>query len=376
MQKILIQTVALFSFLHVACQSAAVQPDDLYHSEELSFGLELVAEGLEIPWGMAFLPGNDILVTERKGTLRLIRNGELLSEPIAGVPEVYARGQGGLLDIVLHPEYEMNGWIYLSYAVPGPGGGHTALMRAKLDGHSLKDQEVLFTGSPFSSAGQHFGSRIAFDNDHFVYLSIGDRGARDEAQNPQNYHGVVIRLHDDGRIPEDNPFVGHPDYRPEIYAYGTRNIQGMVKHPITGEIWSHEHGPRGGDEINVIRKGKNYGWPKVTHGRNYSGTMITPDTTLPGMEDPLHHWTPSIAPSGLAIVHGNRYPAWDGNLMVGALRRQKIERVVLSEDKSSVIHRERLLQNIGRVRDVRMGPDGFLYFAEESAGRIFRIVPK
>lgn len=359
----------------VHCQSAAINSDEIIESDAQEFTVEVFAEGFDIPWGMAFLPDGNMLVTERGGTLRLVEQGNLHPEPIAGVPEVYSRGQGGLLDIQLHPDYEQNGWIYITYSIPGDGGAHTALMRAKLDDHSLTQQELLFDGSPKTTSGSHFGSRIAFDDDGHVYFSIGDRGSMDTAQDPTNYNGVVIRLNDDGSIPEDNPFVNHDSYLPEIYTYGNRNIQGMTIHPETREIWSHEHGPRGGDEINIIRSGKNYGWPKVTHGRNYSGTQITPDTTKPGMEDPLHHWTPSIAPSGMAIVYGDRYPNWNGNVMVGALRQQKVERVVLSEEKDAVVHQERLLRNLGRIRDVRMGPDGYLYVAEESNGRILRILP-
>ncbi len=365
-------TIAVLLF---SCKSTAIESSEIHSSEELDFSLEVIVEGLDIPWGFAFLPDGRILITERRGTLRVFENGRLHPDAINAVPEVFARGQGGLLDIVLHPDYDENGWIYISYSKPGDGGAHTALMRAQLEGHSLTNQEVLFVGSPKTSARQHFGSRIAFDDDNYVYLSIGDRGDRNQAQNPENYHGVVVRLHDDGSIPEDNPFIGVDGYQPEIFVYGTRNIQGMTIHPVTREIWSHEHGPRGGDEINVIRSGENYGWPKVTHGRNYSGTSITPDTTLPGMADPLHHWTPSIAPSGMAFVTGDRYPGWEGNVMVGALRQQKIERVILDESQSRVIHRERLVQNMGRVRDVRMGPDGYLYYSEESVGRIIRIVP-
>ncbi|MBW3567487.1 MAG: PQQ-dependent sugar dehydrogenase [Proteobacteria bacterium] len=342
-------------------------------SEALDFHVETVASGLNIPWSIAFLPDGHVLVTERGGWLRLIENGELRLENITGVPDVFAQGQGGLLDVAVHPDYEDNGWIYLSYAEPGEGGAHTALMRARLDTETLTlvDQEPLFSGEPKTTDTRHFGGRIVLQ-EGYVYLSMGDRGVMDEAQNLGTHNGSIVRLHDDGRIPEDNPFVNQADALPETWSYGHRNTQGLAIHPADGTIWNNEHGPRGGDEINIIRRAGNYGWPVITYGVDYDGTPISDETEKEGMEQPLTWWTPSIAPSGLAFVTGNRYPGWQQNLMTGALAGQQLRRIVL--DGEEVVHEEILLLGIGRIRDVRMGPDGYLYFANESDGTIRRIV--
>jgi aldose sugar dehydrogenase len=350
-------------------------PGDVIQTEVHNISLELVAEGIDVPWGMAFLPDGTMLVTERSGDLRLVRDGNLHPDAVGGVPEVYARGQGGLLDIELHPDYDNNGWIYISYSYPGEGGGHTALMRARFDAdaHSLTDQEVLFRGQPLTTGRVHFGSRIRFDANGYVYLAIGDRGEMQNAQNLENHSGKLLRLHEDGRVPSDNPFVNTPGAMPEIYTYGNRNIQGMDIHPETGEVWTHEHGPRGGDELNVMRAGNNYGWPEISFGINYNGTIITEDTARAGMEQPVHQWTPSIAPSGMAFVTGDRYPNWKGNVMVGALAHQHVNRVVLDGDRA--VHTERMFEQVGRVREVKMGPDGYLYIGVENRG-IFRLIPQ
>jgi glucose/arabinose dehydrogenase len=341
-------------------------------SQDQNFMIQEVVSGLGIPWGMAFLPDGSMLITERAGSLRYVKDGNLQSEPIQGVPEVFSRGQGGLLDVVLHPNYSQNGWIYLSYSEPGGEGGHTAIMRAKLNDNELVEKEVIFRGAPYTNRGHHFGSRIAFDNDGYLYFTIGDRGARDDAQNLTLSAGKSFRIYDDGRIPSDNPFVNVPGARTETFTYGNRNQQGLVKHPETGEMWAHEHGPRGGDEINILRAGKNYGWPVISYGINYDGTIITPDTAKAGMEQPFHYWTPSIAPSGMTFVTGNTYPNWTGDLMSGALSFQFLQRTVL--DGETVVKEERLVEGIGRVRDVRQAPDGFIYLAIDS-GKILRLIP-
>lgn len=350
-------------------------------SDAQDFYVQTVLEGLSVPWGLAFLPDNRVLITERAGSIHIVENGRLREQPLGNVPEVHAHGQGGLLDIALHPEYEKNGWIYITYARPdGSGGSNTALSRMQLDGYAFTDVELLFSGEPASSRRHHFGSRIVFDDEGYVYFSIGDRGVMDSAQDLSSHTGVVIRLHDDGSVPSDNPFVdpvnlpeGQTEIRPEIYAYGSRNIQGMKLHPETREIWSHEHGPRGGDEINIIRAGRNYGWPEITHGINYNGSIITPHTAREGMEQPLLHWTPSIAPSGMAFVTGDRYPGWKNSLMVGTLAPRYLHRVAL--DGERVVSQEELLPGIGRVRDVRLAPDGYLYVATENPGIIYRLIP-
>jgi glucose/arabinose dehydrogenase len=347
----------------------------LYESEELNFHVQTVVSGISVPWGMAFLPNGTMLVTERDGNLWLISDGQRVNEPLGGVPQVFAQGQGGLLDIEIHPDYEENGWIYISYSKPGTGGAHTAIMRARYnaDNHSLTDQDEIYVGQPMTNARHHFGSRIAFDPDGYLFFSIGDRGSMHTAQDITNSNGNLFRIYDDGTIPENNPFVGR-DGLDEIYAYGLRNIQGMAVHPETGIIWTNLHGPRGGDELNVHDKpGANYGWPEITYGINYNGSIITDHTEKEGMEQPVMHWTPSIAPSGMDFVTSDRYPGWKGNILNGALAFQLISRIVVDGD--NFVHEERFLEGIGRIRDVRQGPDGFIYFSNESNGTINRIIP-
>ncbi|MEX1267407.1 MAG: PQQ-dependent sugar dehydrogenase, partial [Balneolaceae bacterium] len=345
---------------------------EVHISEEIDFQVQTVVEGLEVPWGMAFLPDGSVLISERDGDLRIVRDGELQESPIDGVPEVWANGQGGLLDVALHPEYEDNGWIYISYSKPGDGGAHTAIIRGKLNDNSLTDIEELFAGEPPTDRGQHFGSRIVFDPDGYMYFSIGDRGQMDLAQDINSSNGKVYRLHDDGSIPDDNPFVGQ-DGKDEAFNYGHRNPQGMAVHPETGAVWTHEHGPRGGDEINIEQPGANYGWPVISYGINYDGSVLTDETEREGMEQPVHYWDPSIAPSGMAFISGDTYPAWEGNIMVGALSFQLLSRVVLDGDE--FVQEERLLEGIGRIRDVELAPDGYIYFSNESDGTIHRIIP-
>lgn len=345
---------------------------EVYVSEELDFEVQTVVDGLDIPWGMAFLPDGSVLISERDGNLRIVRNGELQEEPIEGTPEVWANGQGGLLDITLHPDYEENGWIYISYSNPGEGGANTAIIRAKLSENSLTEVEELFIAEPFTEAGQHFGSRIVFDPDGYMYFSIGDRGEKELAQDVNTTNGKVYRLNDDGSVPEDNPFVGE-DGLDEVYNYGHRNPQGMDVHPETGEVWTHEHGPRGGDEINIEKPGANYGWPVISYGINYDGSVLTEETEREGMEQPIHYWDPSIAPSGMTFITGETYPGWEGNIMVGALSFQLLSRVVL--DGEEFVEEERLLEDTGRIRDVVQAADGYIYYSNESDGTINRILP-
>lgn len=340
----------------------------------IPFTAELLIDELQIPWGMAFLPDGGMLVTEKSGELIHFKNGEKVA--VSNVPSIYARGQGGLLDVILHPNYSDNGWIYFSYASEegSEKGGHTAITRARLQGNSLQDIEVLYKGSPNTTKGQHFGSRIVFDNEGYLYFSIGERGARDV--NPQDLTrdgGKIYRLFDDGKIPEDNPFVGTANAKTAVYSYGHRNPQGLTRHPETGRIWNHEHGPKGGDEINIIEKGANYGWPLITYGINYSGTPITDKTEMEGMNQPIHYWVPSIAPSGMAFVTSDNYKGWKGSLLVGSLAFQYLERLTLQGSK--VTDREKLMGDLGRVRNVRQGPDGLIYVAVEGKG-IYKLIPK
>lgn len=350
--------------------------EEIYESEELDFYVQTVVEDVGIAWGMAFLPNGKMIYTERDGEMHLVRDGELVEQPIAGVPEVWAQGQGGLLDIEPHPQYEENGWLYFSYSKPGPGGANTAIVRARYDeeSHSLVDKEELYSATPFTDRGQHFGSRISFDPEGYLYFSIGDRGNRDV--NPQDINrdgGKIYRLHNDGRIPEDNPFV-ETEGLDAVYTYGVRNPQGMDVHPETGIIWTNEHGPRGGDEINVHDEGGlNFGWPEITYGINYSGTTITEDTAKAGMEQPVWYWDPSIAPSGMTFVTTDNYPGWRGDILNGALAFQLISRIVV--DGEEFVHEERILDGIGRIRDIEEAPDGYIYFSNESDGTINRIIP-
>lgn len=361
--------------VQLGCSSGENDPkNDIFHSSKLNFTIDTLATGLSNPWSMAFLPDGRILIAERPGNLRVWANGSLLENPVQGLPQIWANGQGGLLDVVLHPDYEENKWIYLAYAKRTDGVGNTAIARAKLEGNQLIGVEELFHGRNLTSSAYHFGSRIVFDDDNFMFFCIGDRGVMENAQMLTNHNGKVMRLHDDGSVPEDNPFVNDPVAMPEIWSYGHRNIQGMALHPQTRKLWAHEHGARGGDEINLVEKGLNYGWPLVTHGINYDGTTITPDTTLPGMVDPILHWTPSIAPCGMTFVDSDHYPEWQGNMFVGALAGQHIHRVEF--DGSNIVETEAILQDFARFRDIRIGPDGFIYVLTEHPGIFFRIIPE
>jgi len=355
--------------------SCAQQSDNSIKTpEETTITAELIVNDLQIPWGMVFLPDGSMLITEKSGEIIHYKDGEKIN--ITNVPAVYNRGQGGLLDIELHPNYEENGWIYLSYSSEEgvDKGGHTAIARAKLDGNTLTNLEVLYKAGPNTTKGQHFGSRIEFDDNGYLYFTIGERGERDV--NPQDITrdgGKVYRINDDGSIPQDNPFVNETGAKSAIYTYGNRNPQGMLKHPETGAIWIHEHGPRGGDEINIVKKGANYGWPVITYGINYSGTPITDKTEMEGMEQPIYYWVPSIAPSGMTFITSDIYPDWKGDLLVGSLSFRYLERLELDAEK--VTYREKLLEDIGRVRNVRQGPDGYIYVAVEGKG-IYKLVPK
>jgi glucose/arabinose dehydrogenase len=352
-------------------------------TQEATIRAVTVAEGLETPWGMAFLPDGRILVTERPGRMRVVTpagpNGGQVAPPLGNVPKVFDSGQGGLLDVTLDPDFARNRILYFTYAEPGQneqrGGAGTALASAVFDETSLSDVKVLFRQQPKVSGGLHFGSRVVVGADGRLWLGLGERYRRDEAQNLNSHLGKVIRIEKDGRVPADNPFVGRNDVRPEIWSYGHRNIQGMTRHPQTGLVWLHEHGAQGGDEINIPDRGRNYGWPVITHGIDYSGAKIGIGTAAPGMEQPLLHWTPSIAPSGMAFYTGSRIPAWRGNLFVGSLKFGTLHRVVL--EGTRVVRQEQMLKQIGdNIRDVRDGPDGFLYLATDSPqGRILRLEP-
>ncbi len=358
---------------------SAAAADDTYRSSAgLHFRVTEIAGGLHSPWSIAFLPSGDMLVTERDaGRLRLVRGGRLQAEAIAGTPKVAAAGQGGLLDVALHPEFPENRLIYLSYAAEGQGGRGTEVLRATLKNGRLEAAEVIFRAAPKTSGSAHYGSRLLFAPDGTLFITLGERFSHtQEAQNTANHLGSVIRINDDGSVPKDNPFAGDDKSRPEIFSYGHRNSQGIALRPGTSEIWEHEHGPRGGDEVNILKAGANYGWPKITYGIDYSGAAITDSTAQPGMEQPVIYWDPSIAPSGMAFYDGERFPGWKGDLFVGALAGTHLRRLKL--DGRKVVEQEVLLEDRGeRVRDVRSGPDGFVYIVIDDPidGRVLRLEP-
>lgn len=348
---------------------------------EADLKVDTVASGLKMPWATTFLPNGDLLVTERVGKLRLVKKGVLDPQDISGLPEILYKGQGGLLDVQLHPDYAKNGWIYISYSSPkaegeegDDGGANTGLIRAKLKDHALTDVQKLFKALPNVKGGNHFGGRIVFDKKGYVFLSLGERGQKENSQNLGKDQGKVVRLHEDGKIPADNPFVKTPGARPEIWTYGHRNPQGMTIHPTTGVIWAHEHGPQGGDELNIVQKGKNYGWPLITFGIDYDNSIISKDTARAGMEQPVTYWKPSIAPSGMTFVTSSQFKDWNGDLIVGSLKFQYLQHLTVKGNK--VTGREIIFNKLGRVRDVRQGPDGNLYVVLENSGKIVRISKK
>lgn len=347
--------------------------EGVYHSADYDFRVVTVADGFEHPWSIAFIPGGDILVTERPGRLRIIRNGRLLPAPVEGVPPVFAVGQGGLLDVVPHPDFAQNRLVYLSYSKPlGGQESTTAVIRGRLQDDRLADVEEIFEAA--SRGRGHYGSRLVFDGSGHLFVSVGERMASPSgdleahpAQDLSNHHGTVNRLNEDGTVPSDNPFVGQAGVRPEIWSYGHRNPQSLALDRSTGELWEAEHGPQGGDEINLIRPGVNYGWPVIGFGVNYgSGRAIHEGTRREGMEMPVHIWVPSIATSGMMIYDGDKFPEWRGDIFVGGLAGEQLARVEI-EDGVSMLE-ETLVRGIGRVRDVRQGPDGFIYLAIDAQG--------
>jgi glucose/arabinose dehydrogenase len=363
--------------LAAALGAAATPAQTIVKTEMHEVRVVTVASGLAHPWSIAWLPDGRVLVTERPGRLRTLTSDfKLDRQPVAGLPRIEAYGQGGLFDVVPHPRFAETQLIYFAYAAKGVDGVGTELARAKLIGDRLEDVQVLFRQQPKGTTGRHFGGRIVFDRAGFVYLTLGDRGEMGRAQKLDDHAGSVIRLHDDGRVPQDNPFVGKPGVRPEKFTLGNRNMQGAALHPQTGELWTHEHGPQGGDEVNVMRAGVNYGWPVITYGVNYGiGTKIGEGTAKPGMAQPVYYWVPSIAPSGMAFYTGDKFPQWRGDLLVGALRDEMLVRLRLNGER--VVKEERMLKGtLGRIRDVRVGPDGYVYLLTDSPnGVVARLEP-
>jgi glucose/arabinose dehydrogenase len=368
--RLIVASVAL------APTAAATQT---FPSDAGNLNVETIARGLERPWALAFLPEGKMLVTERPGRLRIVTRDGQISPPVSGVPQVRASGQGGLHDVVLDRDFASNRTIYFCYAEPASGGGRTAMARARLtDGEAarLDDVKVIFRQEGPLSSGNHYGCRIVQGRDGNLWLTMGDHFTyRDEAQNLANHLGKIVRVTPDGAVPRDNPFVGRKDAKPEIWSYGHRNSQGAALHPQTGRLWEHEHGPRGGDEVNIPLAGKNYGWPVIGYGVDYSGAKIHAATAKPRMEQPIKYWVPSIAPSGMAFYTGDLFPRWKGSLFVGALAGQLLVRLELDGEK--VTKEERLLGNLdARIRDVRQGPDGAIWLVTDSSdGRIIRVTP-
>jgi glucose/arabinose dehydrogenase len=372
------RTLALTLLATLLGGSALAAGPDTVKTEAATFRVKEVAGGLEHPWSVAFLPDGGMLVTERPGRLRLVETGRLRAAPVEGVPEVYAQDQGGLLDVVLDPEFERNRWIYLSYSHAEGGRTTTRVMRARYAPEGLFEQRVIFAAEPLVRSSKHFGSRLAFGRDGTLFVTMGERSnQRQEAQNLGNHLGKVLRIHRDGSVPEDNPFVGRAGVAPEIYTFGHRNPQGLAVNPRDGRVWEQEHGARGGDEVNVLEPGANYGWPEVAYGVNYDGSTIgSGRREAAGVEPPLFYWDPSIAPSGMTFYTGDRFPGWRGDVLVGALRFRLVSRLDLDE-QGRVVKEERSLEGeLGRIRDVRTGPDGLVYLlTDEDEGGLYRLEP-
>ena len=361
--------------LGAACPLAAAERLGTFESAKHRFHLVKVVDGLEHPWGLAFLPDGRMLVTERPGRLRIVADGWLVPEPVTGVPEVWDDGQGGLLDVALHPGFAENGLVYLSYASPDDDNdAATAVARGRLVGERLEDVEEIYVAPPRDDGGRHFGSRLLFA-DGYLFVTAGERGEPDRAQDVGDPAGSVIRLLEDGGVPEDNPFVGTADARPELYSIGHRNPQGMAREAATGRIYAVEHGPKGGDELNLIEPGVNYGWPVITHGKSYMGFKIGEGTHKEGMAQPVHYWVPSISPSGLTIYDADRFPAWQGSFFAGALSGELLVRLEVAGGKAVV--EERMLEDLEeRIRDVRQGPDGLIYLlTDHPEGMLLRLEP-
>ncbi len=347
-----------------------------FRTERERVRIVTVARGLEHPWGLAFLPDGRMLVTERPGRLRIVARDGSLSAPLAGVPAVFAQRQGGLLDVALDRDFAASRTLYLSYAEPDErGNAGTAVARARLGAAGLEDVRVIFRQIPKVRGGLHFGSRVVQARDGNLFVTLGERYQRDRAQDLGAHLGKVVRIKPEGGAPPDNPFVGRAGALPEIWSYGHRNVQGAALHSATGALWTAEHGAQGGDEINRPEAGRNYGWPVITYGRDYSGASIGEGTAKAGMEQPLHYWDPSIAPSGMAFYEGDAFPGWNGNLFIGSLKFQALSRLEL--DGSKVVSEERLLRGLNeRIRDVRVGPDGLIYLLTDSSdGRVLRVEP-
>jgi len=368
-KQLLLTTLIVVSFIHCGNDDTANQPNNPFVIEEVDLQLDTLASGLQNPWALDFLPDGSILICERPGNLIRFENGNLTT--ITGLPQIEAVGQGGLMDILLHPDYANNQSLFFTATTPATGGYSTGLYKANFNEttNALENVEMIYQATPINWSQGHFGSRIVIDEEGYIFLALGERQIPEMAQDNTNSSGTVVRLHQDGTIPSDNPFVNDPTIASEIWSYGHRNPQGMDIHPETGKIWLHEHGPQGGDEINIVEKGGNYGWPIATYGINYDGTIISEDTFVVGTILPIYYWIPSIAPCGMGFYNSDSIPQWKGSLFLGALAGWHLNRLDL--DDESVVAEYRLLQDFGRFRAVKQGPDGYLYFLTEGNGGLF-----
>ena len=371
-------TAAGFVALMVVTIGPAAQASEsqVFDTQRERFRVNTLVRGLEHPWSLAFLPGGDMLITERPGRLLRVDGETRQATTVRGLPAIASIGQGGLLDVTLHPEFASNRLIYISFSGADDNGVGTEVARGRLVGDTLENVEVIFRALPKSQGGRHFGSRLLFDANGYLLITLGERGDRPRAQDIGDHAGSVIRVNDDGSVPASNPFVANAGAKPEIFTYGNRNVQGIALDAASGRVWAHEHGPQGGDEVNVLVSGRNYGWPVITYGRNYvTGTAIGEGTHKDGMQQPRHYWTPSIAPSGMTLYTGDKFPAWRGNLFVGALKFRLLVRLELRGD--TIIREERMLEDVlGRIRDVRTGPDGYIYLLTDQAdGVLARLEP-
>ena len=340
------------------------------------YDVRSVVTGLNHPWSMAFLPNGDVLVSERSGKLRLIQNGQLITQPVSGLPAITSVGQGGLLGLALHPQFSKNRWLYFAYTGSDQHGHSTHVARGQYQNGALSDVHVIFAATPKVRSGVHFGARLAFDKAGQLYITLGDRGKRRFAQQPSNHAGSLIRLNDDGSLPQDNPFYKQENVAKGLYSYGHRNQQGIAIDPRTQQLWTHEHGPRGGDELNLIKRGANYGWPVITYGEEYSGGEVGNGLTQkPGLQQPVHYWVPSIAPSGMTFYHHTRFPSWNNKLFIGSLKFQLIAQLEMNNNK--VVKETRILKGVlGRIRDIKQGPEGYLYILNDRPspnGGLFRL---
>jgi glucose/arabinose dehydrogenase len=378
MKRLFYLSLVFISYVVFSCQSAKsddanIKSDSSANNQSSSFTTERLYDSLQNPWGMTWLDDGTMLITEKAGEILIFKNDKFTGQKVEGVPAVMSEGQGGLLDIKVHPNYSQNKWIYISYSKPVQGGSTTTIMRFKLEGNRITEKQEIFEAKPYLAADYHFGSRIVFDKNNKLFFSVGERGTMEKVWDLNNDHGKIHRLNDDGSVPSDNPFVNKSGAKPSIWSYGHRNAQGLVYDKENDRLWGIEHGPKGGDELNLIGKSNNYGWPKTSYGINYDGTVLTEKKEMTGVTNPTRYWVPSIAPCGSLFVTTDKYEGWKGNILVGALALRHIARVQLSG--TNYVGEEKLLQDTARFRDVAESPDGHIYAITEGPGLLLKFIP-